>query len=389
MTNLRTQLSIALLLILSTLILGWFELFAFAAACIVVSALILSFQIINISVSEPVDSTPETNPDYSTHVTILSQIISVAEAEFILANNELEKITTILSHAGERLAGNFTGLHGESTSQNQMVDELVSKLAVLVSEEQDISNKTSDFSEQSHEIYQRMLNSIEQIKSSCEALESEFVTVSEQMDHIYKTLDDSNSITDQTNLLALNAAIEAARAGDVGRGFAVVADEVRALSKRSQVFNKEIADQVSNIRSSVNGVSDKIHELSLIDLSQSLEDRNRIDNMWQGMQTIVAQASTDSEDINQMAESISQHINSGVVSLQFEDMTQQLMSHLKNRLTILKSFTMQAKQIVGEGLDETRIDQLSELISKKINELESLHKTVSQNSLNEGSIDLF
>jgi len=234
-----------------------------------------------------------------------------------------------------------------------------------------------------------MLDSIETIKSSCEALEKEFVGVSEEMVNIHKTLGDLNSITDQTNLLALNAAIEAARAGDVGRGFAVVADEVRALSRRSQTFNLEIAEQVNKIRKSVDGVSHKIHDLSQLDLSQSIQDREVIDGMWNGMQDIVSQASTDSEDINQIAESIGQHVQSGVVSLQFEDMAQQLMNHLKNRLTILKSFTLQAKEMVESGLNEDRVLQLDQLVNKKISKLEALHNSVDQTSMSEGEVSLF
>lgn len=391
MNSLQKQLSVALLLVIAALILVWFEQQNFSMSILVVAGVIISFQLINQANidEEPHKETKVSSQSCDKHSEIISQILAMAEAEFVLADNELEKIGAILTQAGSNLAGNFTGLQGESVSQKELVDELMTRLNVLVTEEQDISAKTSDFSHQSHDIYQRMLESIQKVKDSCHSLESEFTGMSEQMDHIYKTLDDSNSITDQTNLLALNAAIEAARAGDIGRGFAVVADEVRALSKRSQIFNSEIADQVSSIRSSMNAVSNKINELSKIDLSQSLRDRQAIDDMWQGMKEVVAQASTDSEDINQIAESISQHVRSGVVSLQFEDMAQQLMGHLKNRLTILKSFTLQAKETLDEELDDKRVMVLGELISKKITQLESLHNSVSQSNLNQGSVDLF
>ncbi|MCW9016711.1 MAG: methyl-accepting chemotaxis protein, partial [Kangiellaceae bacterium] len=341
------------------IILIWLDYSVFASIMLAIITLLGIYTIASSSEdADPLTQNPESSKSNSAKTEILSQIISMAEAEFILANDELEKITDLLSHAGESLAGNFTGLHGESVNQKEMVEELVNKLAELVHDEQDISNKTSDYSKKSHEIYQRMLNSVDTIKTSCNALENEFVSVSEQMNSIHKTLDDLNSITEQTNLLALNAAIEAARAGDVGRGFAVVADEVRALSQRSQTFNSEIADQINSIKNAVNGVSSKIHELSDIDLSKSLEDREEIDRMWSSMHEIVEQASTDSEDINRIAESIGQHIQSGVMSLQFEDMAQQLMNHLKNRLRILKSFTQQAKEMVEEGLDDHRIGDL-------------------------------
>ncbi|WP_305852096.1 methyl-accepting chemotaxis protein [Aliikangiella sp. G2MR2-5] len=320
---------------------------------------------------------------------ILSQIISMTEAEFVLVNEELEKIAEIVSHAGKSLAGNFTGLHGETTNQQELVDELLKKLAVLVNEEQDINRQTESYSSQSRQIYQRMLDSIESIKSSCDSLEIEFSTVSEQMNHINKTLDDLNSITEQTNLLALNAAIEAARAGDVGRGFAVVADEVRALSQRSQSFNLEIANQVNTIKNSVEGVSTQIHELARVDLEQSRSDKQDIENMWQGMKDIVAQACHDSESINDIAESIRRHVSSGVVSLQFEDMTQQLMSQLKNRLQLLNNFATQAKELIKGELDSHRLNKLTQLIDEQVDSLEKLHNSVEQRNMDSGTVDLF
>jgi methyl-accepting chemotaxis protein len=392
MNKLQKYLLATLVLIVVAGISIWLEQILFAAIALTLCFILVSFQLIDsYQATEDIIEENIATPSSTSKVaaSLISQLISMAETEFVLANDELDKISGILSHAGQNLAGNFTGLQGESVSQKDLVDELVNKLAVLVHDEHDISNKTTDYSQQSHAIYQRMLDSIETIKSSCEALEKEFIGVSEEMSLIHKTLGDLNSITDQTNLLALNAAIEAARAGDVGRGFAVVADEVRALSKRSQTFNMEIADQVNRIRTSVDGVSGKIHDLSQLDLTQSLEDREVIDGMWRGMQTIISQASTDSEDINQIAESIGQHVQSGVVSLQFEDMAQQLMSHLKNRLTILKSFTLQAKEMVDDGLNEERVAQLDQLVNRKISKLESLHNSVNQVNMNEGGVDLF
>ncbi len=320
---------------------------------------------------------------------ITTQIIAMTEAEFVLTNNELDKLAQITADAGNNLASNLTGLHGESVNQRELFEQLADEISGLVGCEHQLFDKTSDFSKQSNLIYQRMVDSVETITGSCKSLESEFVSVSEQMDSIHKTLNDLNSITEQTNLLALNAAIEAARAGDVGRGFAVVADEVRALSKRSQVFNSEIAEQVTSIRSSIDGVSNKITDLSQVDLSQNLNDREKINKLWKGLESIINQADIDSGELKKVIESAKEHISSGLVSLQFEDLVQQLTSHLKNRLTILQSFTSQAKEILNNNLDKQRLFELESLINEKMEKLRSLNSPVSQNNLKEGSVDVF
>jgi methyl-accepting chemotaxis protein len=61
-------------------------------------------------------------------------------------------------------------------------------------------------------------------------------------------------IARQTNLLALNAAIEAARAGEQGKGFNVVADEVRKLADESARAAKAIAETITGVRESIDGV---------------------------------------------------------------------------------------------------------------------------------------
>ncbi len=72
-----------------------------------------------------------------------------------------------------------------------------------------------------------------------------------QIDRFVETI---TGIARQTNLLALNAAIEAARAGEHGRGFAVVAEEVRKLAEGSARAAQEVAQNVSGIRSRIEGV---------------------------------------------------------------------------------------------------------------------------------------
>jgi len=385
-------LTFALVMLIVAILFAWFEMIIWATGFALGSGTLILWQIIeNKQSNDQLDLTPQpkSNDVQQSSSSVISKLISMAETEVVFANEELDKIVGIISDAAQNLTGNFTDLQGESVSQKELVDQLVTKLAMLVDDEQGLSDRTTDYTKRSNDIYQRMLSSVETIKSSCEALESEFVGVSEQMKGINKTLSDLNSITDQTNLLALNAAIEAARAGDVGRGFAVVADEVRALSKRSQDFNLQIGDQINAIRGAVDGVSGKIHDLSQLDLSQSLNDREVVDGMWKNMVEVISQASSNSENINQIAESISRHVNSGVVSLQFEDMAQQLMGHLKNRLTILKNFTQQAKEIIFDNKCEKRIIELEQLLDKKMVNLEELKSSVSQNNMDEGGVDLF
>lgn len=72
--------------------------------------------------------------------------------------------------------------------------------------------------------------------------------VSETVERFRETIAE---LADQSELLALNASIEAARSGAEGRGFGVIAGEIRALAERSAREAEGIADEMQDIRNTL------------------------------------------------------------------------------------------------------------------------------------------
>lgn len=128
------------------------------------------------------------------------------------------------------------------------------------------------------------VRSVEQIRSSVEAvsettakLKTNMDIIEKQMEEYLQASEEIVNISDQTNLLALNAAIEAARAGESGRGFAVVAEEVRKLAEDSKRI-------VSSTKQGQNNIIDNIG--SIVDISDSLEQK--MSSITQAIQSISA-----------------------------------------------------------------------------------------------------
>ena len=142
--------------------------------------------------------------------------------------------------AAEKMRSAAQVMSANAETQSSSVEELSSSVeetesqvrsnAKSVREANDLVVGTSRIVEDGKEKINRMVESMDNIKSS-----------SADIAKIIKVIDE---IAFQTNLLALNAAVEAARAGQHGRGFAVVAAEVRNLAGRSAKAAQETSELI-------------------------------------------------------------------------------------------------------------------------------------------------
>ncbi len=89
------------------------------------------------------------------------------------------------------------------------------------------------------------------------------------IENINKVLKTVKDIADQTTLLGFNAAIESARAGEYGKGFGVVAQEIRKLSTHSAQSLKDINLIMTEIKSSITDIAEKVRQNTVVAHAQS------------------------------------------------------------------------------------------------------------------------
>lgn len=162
---------------------------------------------------------------------------------------QLHQASEQVANGSEQVSSGAQALSQGATEQASSVEELAATL-------NELSGQVSQTAANSRDVNQLIANTVHELESSNEKMESMVHAMSNindcssEIEKIIKTIED---IAFQTNILALNAAVEAARAGEAGKGFAVVADEVRSLASKSQEAAKNTTVLINN---SLNAVSE-------------------------------------------------------------------------------------------------------------------------------------
>jgi methyl-accepting chemotaxis protein len=150
-------------------------------------------------------------------------------------------------------------------------------------------------------------------------------------------------IAAQTNLLAINAAIEAAHAGDAGRGFATVAKEIRSLSQSSADTATQIKDRISRVTHIMQGASEAAVQASARE-EQAIERSGHVVSDVLGH---MHQLSHEADTMLERGNVIRTHVEQLIVSLQFQDRVNQVISVIDGDI-----LRLQGQLTQGDALPE-------------------------------------
>jgi methyl-accepting chemotaxis protein len=309
---------------------------------------------------------------------------------------ELLQTNGIVTTAAGELQSSFQHLNAMTRSLQELVVEIIveSGSGSGKGSQQAEAFKFSEFVAQTQNVLGMFVQQILDVSKDSMNVMGVVDDIATQMNQVVRLLTDIKAIAEKTNLLALNAAIEAARAGESGRGFAVVADEVRTLSQNSNRFSDEIRRVVGKVDDNIKRAQHTVATMASKDMSMAMQSKDNIDLMLSRAEKINHLMGQRLANVTSMSQRINEDVNTAVRSLQFEDMTNQLIAHVQKRIDQMQHISQGLSNLVHEAQTQMNNgESFGEFVVRAGKLIEKFKtenaRAVNQSSMNEGSVDLF
>jgi methyl-accepting chemotaxis protein len=323
---------------------------------------------------------------------VVGEFVAECRGQSTIGRSEISQLQGLLQDAIHGLTTGFTSMHQLAERQQSLALEL----SGAGSQGPDAASarlSAEAFVQETSRALKSFIEGIVQNGNRAAAVVEKINQVRQQIDNVLGVVGEIQSISKQTNLLALNAAIEAARAGEDGRGFAVVADEVRGLSDRTSQFSKEIRTHIETVHESIRHAEAEINELAAHDLQFATRAEQDLTKTMDDIRQ-VNQAVTDKVKVlSGVTEELSRSVNQTVTSLQFQDMSRQLLAHTNERLATLEDMgqsceaLVRAEGIAGAPAWESQIAESQRVLASARERI--AHNPVMQAAMQSGGAELF
>jgi methyl-accepting chemotaxis protein len=254
-------------------------------------------------------------PHFSRMSEQLRQTSSQIESSVVEVCNSFQGIAERAKQTVDRTKG-FLSREGEGSADTRSFEGLIENCSgTLV--------KILNVTEEAGEVSRRAIERIHQIDKASQSIS----TAIEQLERI----------AGGNKILALNARIEAARAGSYGAGFSVVAMEVISQTEKSQKVNAQVNELITNLRALAGSTLEDLKRMNEKDRERVEQCRLKVDESLKDLQTAHGDMKQMLTGMTEDGAMLASDIGAAVRGLQFQDRTNQRISHVVEDLDTLRA----------------------------------------------------
>jgi len=334
----------------------------------------------------------ESGVDPALHAAV-NEVSKTLMHDATIVNQEVSRVDGLIKESVLLMSDSFHTMHELASRQAALTAEVIEQ-----TDEGQQNTQTDGFSlqgfiaETSKTLDQFVSVMVDVSKNSLETVHH-IDDMVEKLDGIFGLIENVEGLASQTNLLALNASIEAARAGEAGRGFAVVADEVRTLSINSATLNNQIREEIGSAKETIEVLRSTVGSMASTDMSDTIGTKEKMGQMLEHMANMNHFLNEKVTEISAIGDQLSGGVDQAVRSLQFEDISSQALASVEHNVESLNEISGLISDVItpdhqvnsaAAAKCMARCKELRELAEQR-----NQGRTVAQNDMEEGDIELF
>lgn len=257
-----------------------------------------------------------------------------AAAQHVVAGcDEIDRAQTLIADAINTLLPSFTGLERKVARQREIAATLANSDSAA-SQAGEVASIEA-FITAVERMFGQLIDEGSQFAKLAVEMTGTLDNMATNMTHLVDSFGEVERIAEQTNLLALNAAIEAARAGSAGRGFAIVAAEVGKLAARSTSLSNVVRTTIAGIQNDLSDANVNMSAVVSKDDEYRRNSQSSLKHVFEDGRNVHEQTQRTLVALSENAQEVSADVRGVVISLQFHDLTSQLLTHTRQRFNVL------------------------------------------------------
>jgi methyl-accepting chemotaxis protein len=181
--------------------------------------------------------------------------------------------------------------------------------------------------------------------------------------------------------------------GKLVSNFILISDGVRDLSVHTNDFSKQIRDVVEQINNSLSVADSSLSKLAADDRAAAMESNRHVRSIMADLAAFNEAVAKNAIDLNSISTNVEQNVLVVISTLQFQDMSSQLIEHARMRMSALQEVANEMGKGAGSPSHREYLEQIAaynRLLDKHVVSLDKQKANpVGQKDFGTGDIELF